>query len=157
MNLYEMCKELETFEFDIDLETGEVLNADELDALEVSRDEKILNCIYFLKNKQAEAEALKAEKQRFADRQKAAENQVARMKDYMAVCLNGDKWQSADKTHKITYRRSEEVRADVSQISDEFLRYKEPELDKAKIKKALKAGEVIPGAELVEKLNMQVQ
>lgn len=157
MNLYELCKEFEGFEFEIDEDTGEVLNADDLDELEMTRDEKITNCIYFLKNKQAEAEALKAEKQKFADRQKAAENQVQRMQDYLTICLNGEKWQNADKTHKVTYRKSEVVQADVTVISDEYLRYKEPEVDKAKIKRAIKAGEAVPGAQLVERYNIQVQ
>lgn len=157
MNLYEINKLMEDFEFQFDEETGELLNADELDTIELERNEKIANCIYFYKNKLAEAEALKAEKMRLADRQKRAEKQADRMKEWLTYCLNGEKWQSADKILKISYRRSDEVVADINEVGDEFLRYKLPELDKSKIKKALKNGEEVPGAELIEKINIQIQ
>jgi hypothetical protein len=38
--------------------------------------------------------------------------------------------------------------------NERFLRYKDPEADKTAIKNALKAGETVPGAELVSKTNM---
>ena len=59
-NLYELSQALEGFEYEFDEETGEFLNADELDKLVADRDEKVLNCIFFMLNKQAEAEALKS-------------------------------------------------------------------------------------------------
>ena len=43
------------------------------------------------------------------------------------------------------------------QVPDEYLRYKEPELDKKRVTDALKAGEVVPGCELVEKQNIQIK
>lgn len=33
--LYEINADIDNFEFDIDLETGEILNSDELDALQI--------------------------------------------------------------------------------------------------------------------------
>ena len=157
MNLYELSKEFENFEWEFDEETGELLNADDLDNIQMEFNNKVSNCIWFYKNQQAEAEALKAEKQKLAERQKRAEKQAERMKEYLAFCLHGEKWQSEDKLLKITYRKSVEVQADINLVGAEYLRYKEPELNKAKIKSALKAGETIEGAELIEKQNIQIQ
>lgn len=155
--LYELIRAFENFEFEFDEETGELLNADDLDNIEIALDDKIKNCVYYYKNKKAEAEALKAEKMRFAERQKAAERQAQTMGEYLANCLQGEAWQSADKTQKITYRKSDEVVADVAQLPAEYLRYKEPEADKTAIKKAIKAGVEIAGAQLIEKRNIQIK
>ena len=49
--LYEINEKLLNFEFEIDEETGEILNAGELDNLELARDEKIENlCLYIKKS-----------------------------------------------------------------------------------------------------------
>ena len=39
----------------------------------------------------------------------------------------------------------------------ELLRIREPEIDKTEVKKALKAGEEIPGAAVAEKLNINIK
>ena len=60
---------------------------------------------------------------------------------------------------KLSFRKSESVAiADESLIPDEFIKteiIKNPM--KNDIKKALKAGELVPGAGLVENLNLQVK
>ncbi|NLN53245.1 MAG: hypothetical protein GX150_02955 [Firmicutes bacterium] len=38
-----------------------------------------------------------------------------------------------------------------------FLRYKDPEVDKASLKKALKNGDAIPGAMLLTRHNLQIK
>ena len=47
MNLYELNKAIADFDLEIDEETGEVLNADELDQITLARDEKIENIAFF--------------------------------------------------------------------------------------------------------------
>lgn len=39
--LYDLVREIEDFEFEIDEETGEILNAEDLDKLELEKNEKI--------------------------------------------------------------------------------------------------------------------
>ena len=81
MKLYEIVEELRNFQFEIDEETGEILNADELDKLELARDEKIENICLMIKNLKADATAYKAEKDSFAEKEKRAKNEADRMAD----------------------------------------------------------------------------
>ena len=62
--LYEIMNEIENFDFEIDEETGEILNFDALDRLQVARDVKIENLCLWVKNLKSDAEAYKAEKER---------------------------------------------------------------------------------------------
>ena len=157
-NLYELSQALEGFEYEFDEETGEFLNADELDKLVADRDEKVLNCIFYMLNKQAEAEALKNEKMKLGKRQAQAEKSVESMKKYISSCLGGMPWKSDDGVHKVSYRKSEVVTVpeNVFDLDDEYLNYKEPTPNKEAIKKAIKSGIEIDGCELIEKKNVQI-
>ena len=88
MNLFEIENEIMNC---WDQETGEILDSDRLDQLEMERDTKIENIALYIKNLTADAEALKAEKQSFAERQKAAENKAELLKKYLATYLAGQK------------------------------------------------------------------
>lgn len=154
--LYDLVREIEDFEFEIDEETGEILNANDLDNLELEKNEKIEQLCLWIKNLKSDAAAYKAEKDSFAKKQKAAENKAESIKNYIAYILAGEKF----KTDRVTvsYRRSEQVECpDMSLVDDDYLRFKEPELDKTKIKKALKDGIKVGGCMLVERQNMQIK
>lgn len=160
MTLYELTEAMRFFDLEIDEETGEIMNGDELDLLQMDFDQKLKNCVYWYKNQKAEADALKAEKMKLAKRQQTAERKVEWMKRYIAECLGeGKKFAPEDDvTVRISWRKSKTVECeDVFQVPDEYLRYKEPELDKKRVTDALKAGEVVPGCELVEKQNIQIK
>ena len=159
MTLYELTEAMNNFDFEIDEETGEILNADELDRIQMDRDEKLKNCVYYYKNMKAEADALKVEKMNLQKRQQIAEHKAERMKQYLAFCLDGEKFEPEDDVRvRVTYRKSESVECpDIHMVDDDYLRYKEPELDKAKIKKAIKAGTTVVGCTLVEKQNIQIK
>lgn len=154
--LYDLVREIEDFEFEIDEETGEILNANDLDNLELEKNEKIEQLCLWIKNLKSDAAAYKAEKDSFAKKQKAAENKAESIKNYIAYILAGEKF----KTDRVTvsYRKSEQVECpDMSLVDDDYLRFKEPELDKTKIKKALKDGIKVGGCMLVERQNMQIK
>lgn len=154
--LYDLAVELANFKLDIDEETGEVLNADELDNLQMARDEKIEGICLWIKNLKADAAAYKAEKDSFAKKQKAAENKAEALRNYIQYILAGEKF----KTNRvaISYRKSDQIECpDIAAVDDDYLRYKEPELDKAKIKEALKNGIEVKGCTLVERQNMQIR
>ena len=89
MNLFEIENEIMNC---WDQETGEILDSDRLDQLEMERDTKIENIALYIKNLTADAEALKAEKQSFAERQKAPENKAELLKKYHATYLAGQKF-----------------------------------------------------------------
>lgn len=159
MTLYELSEAMRNFDLIIDEDTGEILNADELDLLQMEHDEKLKNCVWFYKNIKAEADALKAEKQKLADRQKTAERKAEWMKRYIANDLGGKDFKPEDDvTVRVSWRKSKQVDCeDVYKVPDDYLRYKEPELDKKKVTDALKSGEVVPGCTLVEKQNIQIK
>lgn len=50
-----------------------------------------------------------------------------------------------------------EYSGNVYDLPEELLKYKEPEINKTELKKRLKSGEVINGAELVQRNNMQIK
>ena len=154
--LYELTDALKNFELYIDEETGEILNSDELDALELERDTKIENIALWVKNLLSDAEAYKREKDNFYSKEKAAKNKAERLKGYLEYVLAGDKFKSDRVT--ISYRKSESLDiADGANVPDEYLKQVAPTVDKMAIKEAIKEGAVIDGITIVEKQNMQIR
>ena len=157
MKLYELNALIEGFEFEIDEETGEILNYDDLENLELERNVKIENIALWIKNLKAEAEALKNEKMAFAKRQQIAENKAESLKNFLEFALKGEKFKT-DKV-ELTYRKSETVEIDPDEIGslpEEYKRVK-VEADKTALKKAIKGGESFKGVHLVEKNNLQIK
>lgn len=142
----------------VDTETGEIIDLEAIAALEMERDKKIENLGCWYKNLLADAEALKAQKTAFAEREKAARNKAESLKKFLGEYLDGKKFET-DKV-AMTFRKSEAVEFDSSFIHDvppDFLKFKEPELDKTAVKKAIKNGESVPGCELVARQNLQIK
>ena len=132
----------------IDMETGEIVNEELLNDLQMERDVKIENVALWIKELKAEAEALKAEKLAFAERQKVTENKMESLKKWLAYALNGEKFKTVRAS--VTFRTTDKVEvADIYKLDENYLRYKEPEADKDAIKKAIKAGQQVAGATLV--------
>lgn len=158
MKLYELNALIDGFELEVDEETGEILNAEELDALEMERDEKIENIALWIKNLSAEVDAYKKEKESFQKKQKTAEAKIERLRNYLDFALAGSKFKT-DRV-QISYRKSESVILSNNFIDDCDLRFlipQEPKVDKLAVKKALKDGEKIAGAMLQEKQNIQIK
>ena len=141
----------------IDLETGEVIDTERLDALHMERDAKIENVALWIKDLKAEAEAIKAEKMALAERQKVAENKAESLKNWLAYALDGQKFSTAKCA--ISFRKTEKVEiSDVGMIRlmkehDELLTYKDPEPNKTAIKQALKDGLTVQGVQLVQNMS----
>ena len=155
-NLYELTYALETFDFEIDEETGEILNADELEAIELERDEKIENIALWIKNLASDAEAYKREKDNFAKKEQTAKKKIDSLKSYLTMCLAGEKFKT-DRV-QISWRKSEAVEIlDPAKIPEGWLVPQEPKVDKAGIKAALKDGEEIPGVTLKENNSIQIK
>lgn len=140
----------------VDMETGEVIDPDRLEELELTRDAKVENICLWIKNLAAEAAALKAEKDAFAHRQKVAENKVESLKRYLSGYLDGTKFETTKV--KVSFTKSESLEiSEGAVIPEEYLRYKEPEVNKTDLKKAVKAGLVLNGVQLVKKNNIQIK
>lgn len=142
----------------VDTESGEIIDLEAIAALEMERDKKIENLGCWYKNLLADAEALKAQKNAFAEREKAAKAKAESLKGFLGRYLNGKKFETAKVA--MSFRKSEAVEFDAKCIGDvpeEFLKFKDPELDKVAVKKAIKAGETVPGCELVAHQNLQIK
>ena len=154
--LYEITEALRNFDLDIDEDTGEILNADELDALELERDTKIENIALWIKNLNSDAEAYKREKDSFYQKEKVAKNKADRLKAYLEAMLMGEKFKSDRVT--ISYRKSESLNIEPgAEIADIYLKYAEPQVDKMALKEAIKEGLVMDGVSIVTKQNMQIR
>lgn len=153
MNLYEIDSAIMNC---VDMETGEIIDMEALENLQMERDQKIENIGCWIKNLLADAKALKEEKDNLAARQKSAENKVASLKAYLSSYLNGEKFKTAKVA--ISYRKSDSV--DISEgavIPDEYLKYSDPTPDKIGLKAELKAGEKFPGISIVTSSNIQIK
>ena len=162
MNLYEVAEEIEkAFALAVDPDTGEI--DDEkmvlLESLQMERDRKIENVACLVKNLKADAQALKAEKDAFARRQKQAENKAEALSRYLMDALNGEKFSS--NRCSVSFRHTQKVTLDegytIYDIDTHFVRMKEPELDKTAIKKALEDGTPIAGVHMEDGLSMTIR
>lgn len=153
--LYELDERLMKFDFIIDEETGEILNSEELEKIEMERNVKIENIALWIKNLRSDAEAYKKEKESFAKKEQTAKRKEEWLKQHLADSLKGDKFKT-DRV-SITYRASKAVEIlDESKIPEKFLVPQAPKVDKTSIKKAIAEGETVDGAVVVEKSNIQV-
>ena len=140
----------------IDEETGEIIDAEQLDKLYMEKEEKLENIALWIKDLKAEVEALKAEKMAFAERQKVAENKMESLKKYLAYALDGKAFKTTRAS--VSFRKSQAVEiTDIYKLDENYLRYKEPEADKTAIKEALKAGKEVAGATLVENTSVIIK
>jgi hypothetical protein len=179
LSLYDIDERLRILEeYQVDSLTGEILSDEEFnklfDAIKMDLHSKIENTICFAKSLEAEAEAIKAEEKKLAERRKAKENLSERLKkrinDYITwqftdeegnvdtVGLNKFKFDSA-KCY-ISYRKSEKVNVlDAEKLPSEFVTVKtETKPNLTEIKKAIKNGADFSGvAELTTNLNMQIK
>ena len=168
MNLYEMNNKIGALIVElfasVDEETGEI-NVDikkALDELNATRDEKLENIAFYIKNLEAEALALKNEAAKLTARQKAAENHAARLKQYLINNMteaDEKKWKSADSIISMTIRETPAVSiTDIDKLPKKYLvKTVEVKPDKKAIGEMLKADKKVAGAELVKNKSIQIK
>ena len=151
MTIYEIDNEIMNC---VDMETGEVIDTEKLNELQMERDAKIENVALWIKELKAEAEAIKNEKLALAERQRVAENKAESLKNWIAYALNGEKFKTAKCS--VSFRTTESVEVTEEGLEslmnghDELLTYKAPEPNKKAIKQALKDGLNVAGVQLVQ-------
>ena len=159
MTLYEIDEAIrDLIENAVDPETGEIAEdlSLQLEDLHMAREQKLENIACYIKDLKAEAEAIRAEERNLAARRRTAENKAARLTDYLSWALAGEKFKSA--RCAVSFRKSMAVQVNtLMDIPEEYLRFKDPEPDKAKIKDALKEGLDVPGATLVENVSVIIK
>ena len=142
----------------VDLETGEILDTEKLDALQMERERKLEGVALWIKDMKAEAAAVKEEADKLTARKKALDNKIEGLKTWLLMALDGEKLKTPRCNVYQTHNQRVAVADEAKLISflqtleepEKFLRFKDPELKRDEIKKALKDGTIIPGAELEE-------
>lgn len=112
--------------------------------------EKLENCCKYIKNEEAVIAGLKEEEERLNARRKTKENAIKRLKQLMQDAMNaaGEKKLPCGIFTVSIQNNAPSVVMDeqyVENVPAEFLRMREPEVDKKKILEALKEGKNLDG------------
>jgi len=161
MNIYEIDNAILDL---IDPETGEVMDYDAFEALQMEREKKIDNVALWIKDLDAEATALDTEAKKLTERRDAARRKRDRLKEYLARALDGEKRSTPQ--YVVSYRTSEacELYDEGAAImwlvahgyDDGYVIVKES-VSKSAVKELLKKGEDISGAVLVKRQSMSIK
>lgn len=131
----------------VDLETGEIIDAEQLQALQMEREHKIENVALWYKNLLSDAAQYAAEEAAFKEKKKRAQAQAERAKAYLLDALQGDKYKSTRVS--ISYTTSSRVIVDdVLDLPPRFVKFADPEPKKTEIAAAIKNGEQVNGAHI---------
>ena len=155
--LYEIDNEILSC---VDMETGEILDTEKLDALQMEREKKLEGVALWIKDMKAEAAAVKEEADKLTARKKALENKMEGLKAWLLMALDGEKLKTPRCNVYQTHGQRLAVIGDEKDLiawlernakdPRDYIRYREPELRKDEIKKALKDGKEIEYAKLEE-------
>ena len=160
MNLYEITQEaqylavlLETEELTAELEEALIINQDQLQT-------KAVNYAKVITNYQAESDAIDQEIKRLKAMKESRDKKVEWLKESVkkAMLVSGiEKVESP--LFKLSVRRSEAVEVDVVEaLPSAFQNVKNVvTADKVAIKEAIKRGEFVMGARIIENFNLQIK
>lgn len=151
MRLYEIDEQIAAC---VDEETGEVIDLERLIALNMERERKLEGVALWVKDLTAEAKAIREEEKALAERRHSAERKAESLKSYLlenvgkglktarcsvSVRTNAESPHFDDEAAFINWAQTKR---------DEFLRYKDPEIDRTAVKQYLQSGGVIEGVTL---------
>lgn len=170
----------------LDEETGEVMEADIIDRLQMDFDDKVKNCLYQIKNYEVDEASLDGKIDYLKNALEAAKKEKESigkrkewLKRYTANCLDNTKWAAKDKSVSCTFRSIpstsvldfDKVPAEYKKATAQFDANAEEvikalekigvsvkyEVKKSEALKALKAKEKIAGLELKQSYAMTVK
>ncbi|MDU1053331.1 siphovirus Gp157 family protein [Clostridium baratii] len=121
---------------------------------------KIENTCKVMKEIEADALGIDEEIKRLTVLKKQKENTAKKLKEYIEFEMNGIGLNKVEgKLFKISFRKSKAVKIlDETKIPKEFIKIKTTEtISKTELSKALKNGEIVEGAELIENRSLQIK
>jgi hypothetical protein len=143
----------------VDEETGEIEPAT-LESVQIASEEKIIATAMYIRRLDALNKATKETIQDLQERVRADSKRIEALKWLMTKAMDSLQYTEV-KSPEVTlrFRKSSSVEiTDSEALPEQFLRTKTVvEPDKTAIKNALKAGEKIQGAQLVESRNLQIK
>ena len=163
MNLYELNKMYdEALDGAID-ENGEIKSdvlTELLGEIAEAKETKVLNIACWIKDLDGDVDKFDAEIERLKARKKSVESKANSLKKYLNISLEpGEKFKDA--RAEISWRKSSsvEIIGDIETFVQAYpnLCKVKVEPSKTEIKKAIESGELIIGAEIVNKQNMVIK
>ena len=157
---YELNRLIEEEAEGFDPETGEIINNEaEIMSLAEELKEKRDDLADYLADKRTELKGLESilgeEIKRLQERKKSLARQQDNLIKTIDFLLEGEKLKTLH--HTFSYRKSESVDIiEEGDIPPEFIDFK-PTVKMSELKKAIKAGQEIKGAILVEKISLSVR
>ena len=148
----------------IDQDTGEVKNYDAFLELKMAREEKIEATALYIKDLEGDAKKIKDEIAALQARVGPLQNKAARLREYLARSLEGQKYSSP--RCALSFRTSRSLEVDDATEAAKWLEnnghgdlvvYDAPKLDKLLVKQLVEAGENIPGVKVEERQSLQVR
>lgn len=159
--LYDIDTRLEAC---INSETGEILDFEAFENLQMERSEKIENIALWYKNLQSDIKALKEEEDKLAERRHAASRKADSLKGYLDHALGGDRFSTP--RVQLSFRKSEKIsvsdeeafiRWAESESHDDLLTYKLPQINKKAVKEFLNSGYECEFAAIEQSNNLQIK
>jgi hypothetical protein len=173
MNLYDIDQRLVTLlEEHFDIEDGVLCESEEelakkIDEVSLDLDTKIENIGCYIKNLEADVEALKKEEDNLKARRKSAENKIEGLKrylnGYLMACFPKDedraKWKFKSPKVVLGYRKSSSVEVpDIEKLDKKYLKITtKVDPDKKAIGDAIKSGKEVIGAVLKQNINLSIK
>lgn len=143
----------------VDTETGEVKSLEDyMSEVQLAFDDKVEGCVLYMKNLKAEEDAIKAEMDALKKRAESKAKKRTKLEEYIREICPDKKYESPKFCLK--FRQSEVTVAptsydDIMKLPSEFIKEKTAySVDKTAVKKAIKAGEKLPGCYIEIKRNL---
>lgn len=151
MTLYELTNDyLNLLALAEDPETDPDVLADTLEGLDGQLEDKADNYAKVIRQIESDVNGLKAEIERLQARKTAAQNNIDRMKanlEQMMIATDKTKFKTELFSFGIQKNPAKVVMDEpyIENVPEEYLKYKEPEIDRKKIAEDLKAGKDLEG------------
>ena len=140
----------------VDGESGEIISREDFDALKMEWSEKIEGIALGYKNEDAEAKTIKEEIDKLTERMNRHKKKAEGYKNFLAVVLEGKKFETARALVKPTKSKVCEWDGNTEGMG-KYLVPQEPKFDKAQARKDLMAGVEVPHCTLVEKNSVSIK
>lgn len=147
--------------FALDEETGEItFDETNLDELRLMFREKAEACALYVKDQRALAKAIRDEERSLAERRRSAERRADRVERYLLAHIDElpDRRLETPRVALSTRRSTAVEVVNDGMVPDEYMTYKTTKtVNRDAIRKALKAGESVPGCHLEERTNVIIR
>lgn len=137
--------------------------ADTIEAESYPLEVKAQNVAYAVKTLEANAAAIKEAEKQMAERRKAMENRAARIREYLQTCMEVANVSKIECPHFAMSIKNNPPSVEVYEsnlVPIDFMRFPEPPPavpDKKAIMEAIKAGQEVPGAHIVQGKRLEIK